>query len=198
MRFFLLLAIASVSLLNPVLAMEDDFWTDSTPEKTEAMYQRATQLKPMEFKDVGFTKGMEFSLYKESAYIECSEANTDFDKGFSARSFTIKRKEKIIEVGSIGVIYHPRDRVVDISTIEVLKEHRRKGYGESALRTVLSVYRGNHREVLNRDQSYLDFDYFTLTVFKDEASAPARALFKKIGFEDETDGELGWKMRLQR
>lgn len=189
MRFFLLLlTLASFALIKPTFAME---WTDSTPEEIEEVFQRASQLKPMKFKDVGFKKGKQFTRAESPALIECSEAKTDFNAVFSARSFTIKEKENETDVGSIGIIYHPRDRAVDISTIEVLKEHRRKGYGEAALRTVLGVYRAESR-------NYLDFDYFTLTVFKDEASAPARELFKKVGFEVETDGELGWKMRLNR
>jgi ribosomal protein S18 acetylase RimI-like enzyme len=183
---FLLLTIIGFFLASPAFAMEE--WQDSTPEEIEEMYARAMQLKPVEFQDVEFGVGKKF-FRTEKAFIKCLEASCNKDAGFSSRTFGIYANE--LKVGEISALYRAREKELEIANMKVFSDYRSKGYGEDALMTVLSVYRSTTR-------SYLEFDSFVLSVFKDEASAPARGLYKKLGFEIMMEQPSCYKMSLKR
>ena len=142
-----------------------------------------------EFVDVAVKLKQKFHRDGSPAYLECRDSQTFPHRGLAVRSFHIKPKDgefKDIIVGEIGTKYNIHKKQVEIGWIEVYEKYQRHGYGESAVRIVLGIYRSKMNQKL-------DFDHFFLTVGKGRDREAARELYKKVGFSIQQDlDEIGY------
>lgn len=190
---YIYLFLFSICFFQHSAVSSNDDWKDTSPEEIEAMLMKANHCSPIEFRDIDFKEGKKFSRDQGTAFIECSQATCNVNSGHSGRSFTIKSKASNTDVGSIDILYLPGNREVEISHLEIKAEHRRQGYAEAALRTILGVFR-------SKQQSSLGFDNFSLNVPQVEQYQPARALYEKVGFKVQEDvkNQSFYKMILNR
>ena len=187
-NYFLLLLVIISSIMSPLRAME---WEDSSPKGIERVFALAMQQKPIDFHDVNFNVGKKFHRKDETneVYIKCIDEQYDKNRRLSSRSFSINAEKA--QVGAIIVSYRPRKKDVQIRYMNIFSPYRRKGYGEFSLRKVIEIYR-------SPSHNHLEFDNFVLSTFKTDDFIPARALYKKVGFEVSKEGPLSYKMSLKR
>jgi len=134
-----------------------------------------------DFNDVFFGKGYQCTRKDSPIYLECYFEKTGQDptgQWVSLRSFEIYKKPKKNKtlVGKIGVKLNNNEEKVEIGSLEIYPEYRRKGYGEQAMHTILGIYRSSKNESV----SFTHF-YLTVGLFRDREAA--RNLYVKLGFE---------------
>jgi len=143
----------------------------------------------IEYITPGIKEGQKFCRNEGTAYLTCYDSREWPEMGCGKFSFKIIAKDQTRfasqEVGKIGIAYSQRssracqhDRTVEIGSLEIEPRFRKNGYGETAVRTVLGIFRAQSRKDL-------EFDRFWLTVGLYEDRKAARALYEKVGFEVE-------------
>lgn len=131
-----------------------------------------------------------FQRKESSAYLKCREVKEAPNLGFGNFSFSIIAKKDTPfegkEVGRISARYSQKasaycslERAIEIGSLEIDSNYRKKGYGEAAIRTILGIFRSPSR-------NHLLFNRFWLTVGLGPDRIAARALYSKVGFTIET------------
>lgn len=104
--------------------------------------------------------GDKFCNEQSAAFLSCYYAVDFPDTSSSYRCFEIIPLDGEFEglvVGNIGTQFSLAEKRVEITRLDVDKQYRKRGYGESALRTALKVYRSQENRTLK-------FDHFFLSV----------------------------------
>lgn len=137
-----------------------------------------------------FPIGQRLDLADSPVHLISSKSGLIGPRG-SFNSFNIVLSSSGEVIGEIDTLFHGESEQVEIYRIEIKSENNRnKGYGPSALRTVLDVYRA---------QVSAEFNMFSLSVFK--TNQHAIHVYKKLGFaieESTNERDRYFKMTLKR